>query len=63
MESVATNGTWRVHYGVISIMGITLAVAMSMAPTTRDLSVVELCAGVASVVGVANLQNYKAVAC
>ena len=60
VDSSAPIGTWSVHHGVISIMGITLAVAMAMAPTTRDLSVVELWAGVASVVGAAKLQNYKA---
>ena len=43
-------------------MGTTFAVAMAIAPATRDLSVVELWAGVASVVGLAQLQNFKAVA-
>ena len=62
MEPGATIGTWSAHDDVISIMGITIVVAMVMAPTTRDLSVVDLWAGVACVVGAAKLQNYRAAA-
>jgi len=61
-ESGAPIGTWSIHDGVISIMGITLAAAMAMAPATRDLSVVELCAGVAAIVEAARLRNYTAAA-
>lgn len=58
----APIGTWSIDNGVLSIMGITIRDAIAMAPSARDLHVVELWAGVASIVGAATLQNYASVA-
>ena len=52
-------GTWCVHNGVLTIMGITIAAALAMAPTLRDLQVVELWSGVGAIVAAAEKHNYN----
>ena len=55
-------GTWSIHNGVITIMGITIAAALATAPTLRDLQVVELWSGVGSIVAAAEKHNYNTAA-
>lgn len=55
-------GEWAVTKGVVSVMGITIASALAMAPVDRDLHVVELWAGVASIARAAQVHDYQAVA-
>lgn len=55
-------GTWSVHNGVVTIMGITITAALAMAPTLRDLQVVELWSGVGSIVAAAEKHNYNTAA-
>ena len=50
------------HNGVVTIMGITITAALAMAPTLRDLQVVELWSGVGSIVAAAEKRNYNAAA-
>ena len=53
---------WAVAEGVVSVMGITIEAALAMAPVDRDLHVVELWAGVASIVKAARAHDYRAAA-
>ena len=55
-------GTWSIHNGVVTIMGITITAALAMAPTLRDLQVVELWSGVGSIVAAAQKRNYNTAA-
>ena len=61
-ESGKPIGTWTVTNGVVSVMGITVVVALAMPPTVRDLHVVELWAGVASIAGAVELQGCPSIA-
>lgn len=56
----AQIGEWAVVGSAISVMGLTLAAALASAPADRDLDVVELWAGVASVAGAATRAQYRA---
>ena len=55
-------GEWSVINGMIMIMGITLATALSWAPSERDLDVVELWAGVASIARAAERSYFRSAA-